>query len=351
MMNKILTIIILLSLVFTACNSTEEKSNHIEEVDKFDILIEYIENNHDFINSPESPAAVNAVEVYQMLNDNIHVIDVRTREEFKEGRVPGAVNVRLNQILDYFENEIDADSFEKIFLFSRDHQESMVANGVLRIMGYENTYNVRWGMASWNSEFAKDTWEKAISSEFSEYVTTEYFPKNEPGDYPVIYSEYDNGYDILREKAKKLLEKDYKKFLITAKEVIENPDEYYLVNYWPKDDYETVHLVNAVHYEQRISLKRDTELNTLPTDKTIVLYCYSNSTTPIVVAYLYILGYDVKTIAYGANGFMYDVLVEKIGRSFFSERVVNEFPIETDDDTSMDFEIEETGFVIPEGGC
>lgn len=348
---KNFALIILILFTLLSCNSKKESEKVADNSDKFDVLIEYIENNHDFINSPESPAAINSIEVYQMLNDNIHIIDVRSPEEFNEGRVPGAVNVQNKDLIDYFENQIDPDSFEKIMLYSKDHQESMFANGVLRMLGYTNTFNVRWGMASWNSQFAEDSWEKAISSELSGYTTDEGFPKNEHGDYPVVISEFNNGYDILRERAKKLLSKDYREFLVSAREVVDNPDKYYIVNYFPKEDYEAIHLINAVQYDQRTSLKRETELNTLPTDKTIALYCYSNSTTPIVAAYLFILGYDVVTIEYGANGFMYDKLVEIIGRSFFSENVVNDFPIETDDDTGMDFEIEETGFVVPEGGC
>lgn len=333
-----------------SCRDSENSIDSKAEEDRFEVLISFIENNYDFVNSPESPAAVNAAEVYRMFDENIHIIDVRTPGEFKEGRVPGAVNIPLAEILDYFENKITPPSFEKIYLFSRDHQESMIANGALRMLGYDNTYNVRWGMSSWNSKYADRDWATFIGSDLVSELTTEPYSKNEPGPYPIVLSKYTDGYDILRERVAALLQKPYTDFLITAQEVMASPDDYYLINYWGQRDYDIAHLKGAIQYAPRRSLKRSTYLNTLPTDKTIVLYCYSNSTTPIVIAYFDILGYNVKTIVHGANSFMHDVLAEKI-RSYFSYRVVNDFPIETDEDSFLEHDIKEPIISVPEGGC
>ncbi len=344
-------LVFLIPLLITGCTRKRESPKRIDQEDKFEVLISYIEKHHDFINSPESPAAMNAEEVYQKLHENIHIIDVRSAEEYRKGRVPGAVNVPISEIIHYFEEVIDPSSFDMIFLFSKDHQESMFANGVLRMLGYTNTFNIRWGMAGWNSAYASEAWEEALSDDLANLLTTKGYPKNEPGDYPVIRSAYSQGFDILRERSQKLLSVDYRELLITAKEVVSAPEKYYLINYWPMKDYKTGHLPNAVQYDQRTSLKREAYLNTLPTDRTIVLYCYSNSTTPVVAAYLHILGYDVKTIAYGTNGFMYNELIERIGKSFFSKRVVNDFPIETDEGVIGEPNQEEIKFVAPEGGC
>ena len=37
-----------------------------------------------------------------------------------------------------------------------------------------------------------------------------------------------------------------------------------------------------------------------------VLYCYTGQTSAATVAYLYVLGYDVKTLVFGANSMIYD---------------------------------------------
>jgi rhodanese-related sulfurtransferase len=345
--NVLLMLILITALIANyGCNGKQSEEQKTEDV--FDILISYFENHNDFINSKEAPAAVNAAEVYMKLNSNIHIIDVRTPEEYAQGRVPGAVNVELPDILDYFENRIAPSSYDSIFLFSKDHQESMIANAALRLLGYNNVFNVRWGMASWNSQFAQ-VWENAISSKFSNTLTTEPFPKAHSGAYPTITSAYHKPYDILRERVQMLLHTPYQQFFVTASHVLENPDQYYLINYWKEEEYNIGHLPGAVHYEPKKSLTRETALSTLPVNKTIVFYCYSNSTTPILTAYLYLLGYDVKNISYGTNSFMYDVLKERIGKSFFSGNVVNEYPVEKEGVFSR--RLEDIKVFRPQEGC
>ena len=49
-------------------------------------------------------------------------------------------------------------------------------------------------------------------------------------------------------------------------------------------------------------------LNLLPTDKTIVVYCYTGQTSNQVMTYLRMLGYDAASLSYGVNGFAYHAL-------------------------------------------
>ncbi len=316
------------SLLLASCQNLSDQKKTREKADRFDTLATYMESHANFFHSGEFPAVVSAQQVYHNLDHNILAIDVRKAEDFRRGHVPGAVNVRPEKILDYFQNRITPDEYSAIFLFSADHQESMRVNAVLRILGYSNTYNVRWGMAGWNSRLAKDNWAKALSSHLSGKLTTKPVPKNEPGKYPVIYSNYEDPGKILYERAKELLATDYKNSLITADEVVNNPDKYYLINYWPNAIYNMGHLENAVCYDPPSALLTDTYLNTLPADKPIVLYCYSNSSTQAAAAWLALLGYNVYTIEYGANSFMYDFLQKHLGRGFFNMDGIRNLPLE-----------------------
>jgi rhodanese-related sulfurtransferase len=66
----------------------------------------------------------------------------------------------------------------------------------------------------------------------------------------------------------------------------------------------------SYQYTPSLSLKSDELLNTLPTDKAIVVYCWTGQTSAQVTAYLRILGYDAYSMLYGVNGCSYTALPE-----------------------------------------
>ena len=54
------------------------------------------------------------------------------------------------------------------------------------------------------------------------------------------------------------------------------------------------------------SIKLSTDLKTIPTDKTVVVYCYTGQTSANLAAYLRVIGYDAKSLLFGTNGMIYD---------------------------------------------
>ncbi len=94
---------------------------------------------------------------------------------------------------------------------------------------------------------------------------------------------------------------------IGATEVYANLDDYYIVNYWPANHYsDPGHIEGAMQYTPKESIGLDTYLKTLPTDKTIVVYCYTGQTSANLACYLRILGYDAKSLKFGCNSMIYD---------------------------------------------
>jgi rhodanese-related sulfurtransferase len=63
------------------------------------------------------------------------------------------------------------------------------------------------------------------------------------------------------------------------------------------------------------SLKKEAQLKYLPTDKKIVVYCYSGQTSSQLVAYLQVLGYEAYSLSFGVNGFAYHAL-DTIGSQY-----------------------------------
>jgi rhodanese-related sulfurtransferase len=72
-----------------------------------------------------------------------------------------------------------------------------------------------------------------------------------------------------------------------------------------------------MQYTPKESLKLAADLKTLPTNKTIVVYCYTGQTSSHLAAYLRLLGYDAKTLMFGTNGMIYDNMVATGGMSVF----------------------------------
>ena len=55
-------------------------------------------------------------------------------------------------------------------------------------------------------------------------------------------------------------------------------------------------------------MQLDADLLTLPTDETVVVYCWTGQTAAATIAYLTVLGYDVRSIKFGVNSMIFDAL-------------------------------------------
>ena len=85
-------------------------------------------------------------------------------------------------------------------------------------------------------------------------------------------------------------------------------DSYYIVNYWPVAEYDQGHVEGSIQYTPKNDLKLATFIKTLPTNKIIVVYCYTGQTSAQVATYLRLLGYDAKSLQFGANRLFYETV-------------------------------------------
>jgi rhodanese-related sulfurtransferase len=106
-----------------------------------------------------------------------------------------------------------------------------------------------------------------------------------------------------------LLTEGFDRAKITGQAAFDNRASNYTVNYWSTTHYGAGHLPGAVQYTPKSTLALSQELKTLPTDKPVVVYCYTGQTSAFIAAYLQVLGYDAKSLLFGANGMMYDTMV------------------------------------------
>lgn len=78
-------------------------------------------------------------------NSNIVVIDVRTRDEFYGKRIPGAINIPLQDISEKIGNVV-RDKNEVIILYCEYGGRSRKALNKLVNMGYVNVFNLDGGI-------------------------------------------------------------------------------------------------------------------------------------------------------------------------------------------------------------
>ncbi len=311
---------------FTSKNETY-KNNSLNPPNEIETLVNYLESNGNFINSDAAPAFINADEVKKNLkNSKYHVIDVRSESWFEYGHIKNAKNVKTADLLNYFESKITPADFDKIILVCYSGQSAAYFTSLLRLAGYDNVFNMKWGMSSWRVDFADNSWNKNLKNDYAGKLETTENAKAERGSLPTLNTGKTDGKDILRVRLEKAFATPYKESIIKSPDVFANPSDYYIVNYWDQAKYDKGHIPGAIRYQPNSSLSSTSALFTLPTDKRIAVYGCTGQNAAYVVAYLNVLGYDTGNIAYGANSFMHKEL-KNIGGDAFSKKQINMYPV------------------------
>jgi rhodanese-related sulfurtransferase len=275
------------------------------------LLLKVLEESGDYVNSRNFPSMIKASVVFAELGTNNHVIDLRTPEQYKNGHIKGAVNVSFEGLPEYLETKIKPFEFGKIILVCSTGQVSGYTASLLRLMGYGNVYAMRWGMAAWNKKLAAETWLKDISSDYENRLDTTTVAPAAPADLPVLQTGKSTGDEIRDFQFRKLMAEGSQIALITAKEVFTHPENYYIINFERKDKYDSGHIPGAVRYKQNGTLGILSEMETIPSGKTVVLYCGTGHNSAFATAYLRLFGYNAKTLMYGNNAFMHDKMVKE----------------------------------------
>ncbi len=328
MLRKI-SLLIIAAAVLAGCGKTTKEEYVKPSVSETELLIDYLESNGNFLNSPSIPALIGAHDVYnQLVASNMHVIDLRTEEEFAAGHIMHSVNVRPNEILNYFERYIEPAGFDHIVLVCNNAMLSGYVNAIMIFLGYDNVYTMRFGLSSWDHEIAEGNWLAAISDHLEGKLETNPSPKNPAGELPAIATGHADGYNILRARAMDVLQSDINALNLTLEEVTSRADDFYRIKYWPEGFYNQGHLPGTIQYTPKSSLHSDAYLNTLPAGKPIVTSCYSGHHSAYVTAFLRLLGYDAYNMVYGANAYMHTTLkTTQSDTRFFTEAHIHNYPL------------------------
>lgn len=297
--SKILLLSILsVFLFFTACEEDDSPINEAE------VLAEYL---GEYVNHEPFPAMIMSTDVNNAVltsSTDMYIMDTRAATDYNAGHIKGAVNVPFGDLLRHYEDN-SLESKETVVILCYSGQGASYGTSLLRMLGYTNTKAMKWGMCSWN-EATSDYWVNGISNAKAFQMVTTAGIKNEIGSLPELSTGESTGGAILRSRIEELFALGVDAAKITSTDAFSNSTANYTINYWNQEHYDFGHILGAVQYTPKASLSYAQELSTLPTDKTIVVYCYTGQTSSFVAAYLKVLGYDAKSLVFGANGMMYD---------------------------------------------
>lgn len=321
--------ILFVFLFVTSCKDDDDDPQPTP-INESEVLATFLESANsplmkDYVNS-DMPSIISATEVHTLnQTGQIYIIDIRTQADYDTGHIENAVRVNFGDLLSHIES-VDLSPYQKVAIVCYSGQTAGYGTTLLRLMGYDMVYSMKWGMCSWNDKFAT-SWPNNIGNAYATQFTTDVTDKGPKGAMPTLNTGKTTGMEILEARMAAILSDGFDPAKITAQTVFSNTDNYYIVNYWPTDHYNIGHIPGAIQYTPKQTISLAADLKTLPTDKTIVVYCYTGQTSAFLTAYLRLLGYDAKSLLFGTNGMIYDIM-ETEGMTIWKDDQIMGYPYE-----------------------
>jgi len=327
-MKKINQLFLLSFLFLAVFISSCEKNEETPAINESEVLATYLESTEsplkkDYVNT-DMPTIIAASEV-KTLNETgqVYLIDIRSAADFATGHIKNSHNVAFADLLTHIKT-VTLANYTKVAIVCYTGQTAGYGASLLRLMGYDKVFSLKWGMASWNAAFA-GKWNTAIGNgnAFASQFTATATAKNVAGTMPVLTTGKTTGQEILEARVAALLAEGFTPASVGNTTLFGNLTGYYIVNYWPADQYaDPGHVPGAVQYTPKASIKLSTDLKTIPADKPVAVYCYTGQTSAFLTAYLRLLGYDAKSVLNGTNGMIYDKMVAKSMTTFSASQIM-----------------------------
>ena len=230
-----------------------------------------------------------------------HIIDLRKPDDFSKGHIEGAINTSLGNILSA------ANGASKPVLVVC-YTGQTAAHGVvaLRLSGHPDAQVLKWGMAGWSSDFSgpwtSNVGNSGVNNPNWEDPPGDLTPVSKNG-FPVLSTSATDGAGILAERVTVMLSGGFSG--IGNGDVLANPQNYFINNYWAAADVEHYGHIKGAHRINPLSISN---IDGLDPKATVVTYCWTGQTSSMVTAYLTVLGYNAKSLLFGTNSMIYDEL-------------------------------------------
>jgi rhodanese-related sulfurtransferase len=317
-----ISFILILTLLFQSCLKDNVSPEVSFNLSSSYLLLKYVEDQGDYINSKDMPSIVDVDEVHNNLNYYL-IIDIRSVGDYELGHIPGAINILPDSLVDYLTIKNAVNRYIKVVIVSTTGQSSSYFTCLLRLYGFHNVYSLNFGMAEWNKAFS-EVWQNKLDDRKiifnfnnvvykfgSKYPLPKFNLK-----FPDSSIQQNSNQRILQLIKDGFTENGVYKGVYQGSNSNLNPSDYYIVCYGSYALYlhdkpsvtGSGHFENALLYRPMLDLKSTENLQTLPNDKSILVYSISGQQSAFVVAYLRLLGYDAKTLLYGGCNLFYGYL-------------------------------------------
>lgn len=309
-------------------------------------LLLYLEASGDYINSNEMPSLVTVDEVYSNIQ-NYLLVDIRSSGEFTAGHIDGAINKPHSELVSFLDS-INYTNYNKIVIISNNGQSSAFYVCLLRLYGFDNVFSMSYGLAYWNINFASE-WQAARAQD-NDIISTfnlELVAKPEYSPLPDVTLEGNSLSESAKHRIINLMSADFEDNFtgssgtaaIDFSYLAEHQNEYFIVCYNAGPLYRNFrlgisHPDGAVLYTPPpppSDLSSSTYIQTLPSGEKIAFYSTDGQLSAFAVAYLRVLGYDAKSVLFGANNIFYTNMlgVEGLNEEAFTESKIRNYPFVT----------------------
>lgn len=238
------------------------------------------------------------------LMDDLFILDLRGATDYAAGHIEGAVNATLTSMLPILEAQNTEDLEVAVVCYTG--QTASFATMALRMAGW-NAYAMKFGMAAWNQDFA-GSWDSSVNSNYSADMINDASPALPTNAFPTLSTGLTTPEAILAAQLAAVLVEGFGANAVTADAVFDVPEDYTVFNYWSQADYEDLGHIPGSYQLTPGSVTTDSNLSALDPTSTNVIYCWTGQTSALTTMYLSVLGYDVKSLKFGANGMMYDAI-------------------------------------------
>lgn len=329
-------------------------------------LLVYLESHGDYINTNAEDDFISASDVYANISTCL-IIDVRDSNDFVSGHIKDAINVSPANLLQFVKNQ-SLSNYSKIIIVSAAGQSSAYCTALLRLAGIQNVYSMEYGMAVWHHDFAS-IWLNAIrdfrNSPPENYFTNQDYFKPELTTLPQIENQNVGAsvHSKLESRINMLLAAGFNEKLTSSSAIqgLEGrlsdesepaiiPEIFYENYYAPTNSFPNYfimcygisdlysadrytgpfanqgHIPGAIRYIPRVDLRSTENLQTIPPHKPVIMYDINGHVSAKVAAYLRVLGYNAKSILFGANNLFYSRVVWKptlYPFAFLPERILD----------------------------
>ena len=90
------------------------------------------------------------VEQFKEQNIPVHLIDIRTPEEYQKQHIPGTVNIPVQELTDQLSKFHPADMI--VCICNHGRERSQGAAEIVSSSGFENVYYLAGGVSGWLEE-------------------------------------------------------------------------------------------------------------------------------------------------------------------------------------------------------